>query len=154
MVSRRRVLQTSGAALLGGLAGCSALPGSESATEIGELQVQNYVPESTTVQVLVRDRGDPVYWSAKPVPAAGEDGEAFGRTYFEGFPAEPGQYTLHVKTAAQSTDEWATTDLTSEDAACSTFQVEIGSRESASGLDELSMLVSHNDTYCEQKAEN
>lgn len=113
----------------------------------------NHVTEPTTVQVLVRDSGDPVYWSAKRVTAAENDQEVGGAS-FEGPAGESGQYTLHAKTTAQSSDEWTTADLSSEDAACSTYMVVIGSHVSDSGLDEVSIMVSHDNSYCEQEAEN
>lgn len=146
--TRRRLLQCTGAALVGGVAGCAGTGGSP---QLGELAVTNYDTRSHLVHVLLLEDGasDPAYWSSTRVPAA-EDG-VLGTAAFEGYPTDVSSTRLYARLDGQPLSGGERFDFTAYGADCVGIQLEVGDEHSRS---ELSLWYTTDAERCGERKSN
>jgi hypothetical protein len=145
-LSRRSVLAALGSASVAATAGC--LAGDEPVTpRLGGPTVLNHDPKAYTVDVVVLDGGEPIYWAAERATAA--TGTTAGGAVFEGYPTDPSQYVLHARLEGQPRDEWVDIDFAAFDAACLTVSLQIGEFGNSDERGDLSLWRSANPRGCD-----
>lgn len=157
-VSRRKVLQLGGSALVTGLSGCGTLLG-DSAPDptLGELEVTNLDLRPHTVSVLVLDGDEPVYSAEVDVEAAepATDGSSgvttAGGGSFEGFPTDVEGHVLHAWRDTQPTSEWGTFDFQEVSASCFGLDIQIGDTQQSNPGD-VSIWYTTDSDVCEDAA--
>ena len=154
-LTRRKTLQTSGSALVAGLAGCGALDGDPAPDPtLGEIDVTNLDFRAHTVSVLVLDDDEPVYSAEMDVSAAEpeatdpSDVATAGGGSFEGFPTEVGEFVLYAWRDRQPASKWERFDFREKSVSCLGLDVQIGDVvESRSG--DVSIWYTTNPNACE-----
>jgi hypothetical protein len=104
MLDRRSVLQSAGVGFLTSFSGCSAFTQDQPVeATISEIYVNNIHDEPHTVHLLIFEKSsdepmEPVYFRSKRFEA-NNPSEKFesGGGFFEGFPAEPGNYHVEIR---------------------------------------------------------
>lgn len=98
-----------------GFAGCSALAGQNTPTQVRlvDLFVINLDASPHTVHVLVQANGDPVYWNSMEAEAFDSEEERAGGGAFEGYPTEPGKYDVYARYDGLPPGEWGRFEFSS-----------------------------------------
>ncbi|SIS05565.1 hypothetical protein [Natronorubrum daqingense] len=114
--SRRNVLRIAGVSIATVSAGCASLQNLTSGeTRIEGLAIHNTDYEEYTGYVLLVDGEDPVYFDSMELEPFSEEENTAGGGLFEGYPSNPGEYTLYAWLDDQSRSEWAQFDVTERD---------------------------------------
>lgn len=108
--------------------------------------VTNYDRRPHTVHVLILDDGNPVYWASKRVPAGDETSP--GSVRFEGYPTEPGDSVLHVRTDSQPKSGRERLDFGERTASCIGLDIGIGDVNGTSPGD-VTIWETNNEHECD-----
>ena len=125
-LSRRGVLQLSGAICSTSLAGCIDLSWSdEQEARLTKIELQNHTEYDQVVLVIVEDDGEQVYGETTAVPPA--EGDSPSVREVEDIPDEPGVYDVYFNLAQRPEDIegefWARADNT--DITCREYRLNI-----------------------------
>jgi len=122
LTTRRRLLQSAGAALGGGVAGCA---GAGRSPRLGELAVTNYDTRPHRVDALLLEDGadDPAYWASTRVSAA--EADVLGTATFESYPTDVTSTRLYARLDGQPPSEVERFEFAAHDADCFGIQLEV-----------------------------
>ncbi|QLH83015.1 hypothetical protein [Halosimplex pelagicum] len=117
--TRRQALRSAGILIGMGLAGCSEQQ--ESTAQLGDLQFVNKDESVHTVVLSVHRESDPVFMASYDIPMS----KSSTTTINEGWPTDPGQYSVVVALSGQNNPE--SIELV-PDGGCQSLLVEINNR--------------------------
>lgn len=134
------------------LAGCATFSGEgePSRIQLTEVSVDNLDTASHTVQVMIQNAGEPVYWESMAAEPFDTGANQLGGGVFAGIPTDPGQYEVYARYAGQPPGEWRHfeyTDITetyagSSDVPCVGIHIRVGSRHDRTDPPQLTILTS------------
>lgn len=112
---RRKLVTMSGVAVLTLSVGC--MSNDDSKTKIDEIYAVNRSGGSHTLNILLTENGEPVYWKSETLKSDGGTVDQSEKE-FRNYPSTPGEYILYAWVDDQDHSKWKEYDLGEYESSC------------------------------------